>query len=136
VAFPFLLAYNTYSPANPDPTTAWIDTWSSWATDEVRNAARNGASRLWDQTVRQQVTVVAPVVLDGTVTAGSDQSTFEVEVQRQLFPIGGGPETPTTPEVVRWRIVVTGTGTPTPLVANATALTGTTTVEDDSGVGG
>ena len=92
----FVLAYATYSPAVPDPVDVWIGTWEQWATDQLVEQARASAATLWDFTVQQGVHVV-----DATVTSGTrDGDTWQLRVERRLFPVGGDETTGTQPDTV------------------------------------
>lgn len=110
VAHRFLLAYNTYNPAFPDPGPTWVATWEDYATGELVADAPAAADRLWLFTVTD---VVSPIAVEVRACTQPAPATWECDVARNLWPIGGSESDPYSTDVARWRVtVIDGDGGP------------------------
>jgi len=120
VTYAFLLGYNTYNPAFPDPLDTWTAGWSEYATPDLVDAAPAAADRLWSFTVASSVAPAAERVRDCVqTTADSSSFTYDCTVDRILQPIGGGVGANHTVDTTRWSITVTDTDTDNPRVLAA-----------------
>lgn len=122
-AYRFLLAYDSYNPVDPAGQRTWADSWAPYAAPTLTSSAATLGAVVWQQATRDRVDVIAQTVSGCAVVADSTQEiTWECDVVRALFPIGGDASSPYRTETAHLRVVVGGKDTATPLVTTVALL--------------
>lgn len=124
VAYRFLLSFDTYNPANPDPVGTWESSWEQYASTDLAGQAQQLAGPLWADLATRRLSATAGDVTACTVErdTGSDV-TWSCDVAVDLFPIGGSPATPYTQQTRTYRVEEAGTDTTDARVTTVALLT-------------